>query len=177
MPVGKLIMIDHPLPQLPLQPKEGRKIELTQVIENFGLPYQLACTVKQITRTKRNTSALNNIQKALGHLDREIKRHRKVVNPCIPVLSKKPLLTIVEVLEDWNLTPNLRKALFHILHSCQLPPPGLERGLFPGKGSIRLSLKSKDFFYHTLPLIKARRFLNLAIAELRTTQHEKENHS
>lgn len=177
MPVGKLIMIDHPLPQLPLHPREGRKIELTQVIEDFGLPYHLACTVKQITRTKRKTSVLNDLQKAVEHLDREIKCHRKDVNPFVPVVCKKPLLTIVEVLEDWKLTPNLRKALFHILHSSQLPPPGLQRCLFPGKGSVRLSLKSKDFFYHTLPLIKAMRFLNLELAELRTAKHQGETHS
>ena len=166
-------MADYPSYYLPSHGINPRKIDPTKVIEEFGLSYHLAWVVQCITCARYKTSILKDLQKAAKHLDREIKRHQAGMSPCLSSLGKKPLFTIPEVLEDWKLTPNLRKALFHILRSCQLPPLSLERGLFPGRGSVRLSIKSKDFFYRTLPLIKAMRFLNLEISELRTVSLER----
>lgn len=166
-------MADRPPSYLPSHGIHPRKIDPAKVVEEYGLTYHLAWVVKYITCARYKTSILKDLQKAEKHLDREIKRHQAEMSPCLSSLGKKPLFTISEVLEDWKLTPNLRKPLFHILRSCQLPPPGLEHGLFPGRGSVRLSIKSKDFFYHTLPLIKAMSFLNLEIAELRTAALER----
>jgi hypothetical protein len=167
MQTGNVIMADRPPSYLPSHGINPRKIDPTKVIEEFGLTYHLAWVVKYIASARYKTSILKDLQKATKHLDREIKRHQAGMFPCFSSLGKKPLFSISEILEDWKLTPNLRKSLFHILHSCQLPPTSLERGLFPGRGSVRLFIKSKDFFYHTLPLIKSMRFLNLEIAELR----------
>jgi hypothetical protein len=177
MKVGKPIMTDNSPTHFHPQGLMDRTIEPTDVIKEFNLCYRLACVVKHLTRTKRRAATLKDLHKAAKHLAREIKRHQDGMAICVFSSGKKPLFTISEILEDWRLTPNLEKALFHILHSCQLPPPGLEGVLFPGKGSMRLSDKSKDFFYRTLPLIKAMRFLNLEISELQAAEQERRGYS
>ena len=131
---------------------EGRAFEPITVIEEFGLCHHLACVVKYIARAGRKTSLLNDLKKAEWYLDRGLQCCSAGVNSCLIPLGVRPLFSIQEILEDWNLTANLDTALSYIL-------------------AARLGTLKKDFCnnktlgYYTSSLQKSLKHLRLAISE------------
>ncbi len=138
-------IISHPAHYI-----EGRMIEPIFIIEEYGLCHHLACVVKYIARAGRKTSIINDLRKAHWYLDRELHRCSTGVNSCLAPLNTKPSFSIQEILEDWNLIPNLDAALSYIL-AARLGTNG--------------NCRHKDIKNYTSSLTKAMGFLQLSISD------------
>jgi len=91
----------------------NRKIQPIDVIEQWQLCHHLACVVKYIARYGRKTNPFQDLRKAKWYLERELDSYAHGFSKCqIHFATIK--LTPEEIAIDWELSPELYRALAHL---------------------------------------------------------------
>lgn len=92
---------------------KGRRFQTIQVIEDWSLCHHLACAVKYLSRAGRKGEPLLDLQKAEWYLQRELSTN----NGCNKHPCSKTLLSLEEIIVDWQLSVHLGETLMAVKYA------------------------------------------------------------
>jgi len=115
---------------------KGRRFQPIQVIEEWSLCHHLACTVKYLSRAGRKEGVLLDLRKAEWYLQRELGTN----NDCNKHPCSKTLISLEEVIEDWQLSMRLGETLMAVKYARNrnFTKPLLEKALHHLKAEISI---------------------------------------